>query len=64
MISAFATQQFTTPGQSQRVSLSRHQGVSLSLFQRVVRCELCCEFLTIRGPEGPLNLNADAQNSA
>ena len=29
-----------------------------------VPCELCCEFLTIRGPEGPLNLNADAQDSA
>ncbi len=27
-------------------------------------CEFRCEFLAIRGPEGPLNLNADAQDSA
>ena len=25
---------------------------------------LSSEFLAMRGPEGPLNLNADAQNSA
>lgn len=29
-----------------------------------IRCEFCCELLAMKGPEGPLNRNADAQNSA